>query len=94
MCQGIVKVGWAERNKNQSSKSENKGMLRRNTAHLRGCSHGVMISLGHLRSVGIKKTNFHALPQRERERRLLGAGIERMKIAFRTLCAFPPIWFD
>lgn len=48
-------MGWAERNKNQSSKSENKGLLRRNIAHLRGCSHGVMISLWHLRSVGIKK---------------------------------------
>lgn len=55
MCQGIVKVGWAERNKNQRSKSENKGLLRRNISHLRDYSHGVMISLWHLRSVGIKK---------------------------------------
>lgn len=80
-------MGWAERNKNQSSKSENKGMLRRYTTHLRGYFHGVMISLWHLRSVGIKN-KLPRLAPRQRKRRLVGAGIERMKIAFRTICAF------
>lgn len=68
VCQGIIRVGWVQRNKNQSSKSENKRTLRRNTTHLGGYIHGVMFSLWRVRSVGIENELSHLATKEKKKK--------------------------
>lgn len=52
-----------------------------------------MFSLWHLRSIAIENKLSHLATKTEK-RRLVGAGIERLKIALRTIYGFLPIGFE